>query len=235
MTNELFTRHECHLTRKIYLNNKSPHTEIHDSNDDRKSQRISECGEEKMCRLGYKQEIWCAVQKINWYPGGEILTSKLFSRDSIFGLVFDRIYRTTYNLIRFIGTFYWITLESIFCVCENERSGFRIIIESNILGSGRSFGRTLVFTDSLSKQFLDPFLFTIPMIRNPDTKDSGLFIFSKKYFPMQFNKTDKWFYSNCMSIYPIWIADCISSLSLFSLLSVVDHTRTKFNFFFKKV
>ena len=22
----------------------------------------------KMCRLCYKQEIWCAVQKINWYP-----------------------------------------------------------------------------------------------------------------------------------------------------------------------
>ena len=135
-----------------------------------------------MCRLGYKQEIWCAVQKINWYPGGEILTSKLFSRDSIFGLVFDRIYRSTCNLIRIICTFFKITLDFFFW--ENERSGFRIIIELNILSwFGSGFGRTLVFTDSLSKQFLDPFLFTMPMIRNPDTKDSGLFIFSKKYFP----------------------------------------------------
>ena len=91
---------------KNLLEQQSPHTEIHDRNDDRKTQRISECGEEKMCRLGYKQEIWCAVQKINWYPGGEILTSKLFSRDSIFGLVFDRIYRTTCNLIRIICTFF---------------------------------------------------------------------------------------------------------------------------------
>ena len=67
--------------------------EIHDSESTREKRRESVSAakkSKKICRLCYKQEIWCAVQKINWYPGSEILTSKLFWRESIFGLVFNR-------------------------------------------------------------------------------------------------------------------------------------------------
>ena len=51
--------------------------------------------------------------------------------------MFDRIYRTTYNLIRIISTFFNCIGKYSFWR-KNERSGFLIIIELNILGSGRA-------------------------------------------------------------------------------------------------